>query len=79
MVRRERHVRLEHLRQHAGGGRTVHHLSLFEDEGVGVRRDHQRPCRRAERKCLFHQPLVPALVEVHVRVELQEPLLAVMQ
>lgn len=79
MAWRERCAGFHHMAQHLGGGRLAHGLAVLQLEGVGVGRNHDAALPGLQGQRLRDQPLVPVRVEVHVRVDLEEPVFARIQ
>jgi hypothetical protein len=74
-------VALDDMGQHTvARRRLVHGLLLrVEREGVGIRRDHHAASTGLQRLRLRDQPGVPARLEIHVGVELEKPVFAVVE
>jgi hypothetical protein len=70
---------LHHLREHARCRRVVGGLAVDEVERVRVGRERHTTPARHQRLGLRDELRVPALVEVHVRVDLEEPVFPVVQ
>ena len=69
----------EHMHQRLGGGGFVYHRAVLQHERVRVSRNHQTGPARRQGRCLGNEPLVPARIEVGVRVDLEKPVLAVVE